>query len=122
MGFLLATGAVAINLPDEFGKTLFIGLSLGSFITGGLASKDLHMIKGGHLLETWMSKRALAETARIDYLDTVVKQNRQPLEHAEKPILCPEKNATESRSTIFREGQAKRHCVLAEEATNVIYE
>ncbi len=73
IALVLATGAAATTLPDPLEHTLLIILGLASVFTGALASRYLYLIKQGHLLETWMSKRASAETARLDYFDAVVR-------------------------------------------------
>jgi hypothetical protein len=73
IAILLATGATASWLPAWLVKTLIVTMSLGSVITGALASKDLVAIRQGHLLESWMSKRASAETARMDYFEKIVE-------------------------------------------------
>jgi hypothetical protein len=75
IALVLATAAAATVLPAWLVTTLLVVLSLGSVVTGALASKDLLTIRQGHLLEAWMSKRASAETARLDYFDTVAKSS-----------------------------------------------
>ena len=67
----LATGAAAMLLEDRVTQVLLLGLSLGTLVAGALASKDLLSIRQGHLLEKWMSTRALAETARLEYFERV---------------------------------------------------
>jgi hypothetical protein len=73
VALILATGAIAAVLTAWLVSTLLVVLSLASVVTGALASKDLLMIKQGQLLEDWMSKRALAETTRLDYFEQVAK-------------------------------------------------
>lgn len=63
---VLATGVSTI-LPDLSEKILLIALSAGSVIPGVLAAKDLFMIRQGKLLEDWMTKRAAAESKRLDF-------------------------------------------------------
>ena len=75
ISLVLTVGTLAPSLPDALHKVLFIVLAIGSVILGSLASKDLFIIKQGGLLEDWMSKRALAETARLDYFDIVAKSS-----------------------------------------------
>lgn len=75
IALVLATAAAANVLPGWLVTTLLVALSLGGVVTGALASKDLLTIRQGRLLEAWMSKRASAETARLDYFDTVAKSS-----------------------------------------------
>lgn len=75
ISLVLVVGMLAAYLPDALDTVLFIVLAIGSVIVGGLASKDLFIIKQGKLLEDWMSKRAFAETARLDYFDAVTKSS-----------------------------------------------
>lgn len=73
IALILAIGIVAPLLPDLLEKVLLIGLSIGSVITGALASKDLNIIRQGKLLEEWMTRRAAAETTRLEYFYTVAR-------------------------------------------------
>jgi hypothetical protein len=47
--------------------------SAGSVITGALAAKNLYTIRQGKLLEEWMTKRATAESKRLEYFAAVAK-------------------------------------------------
>ena len=71
---ILVVGILATFLPDTIERGLLVALSLGSVITGALASRDIFLMKQGHLLEAWMSKRALAETHRLDYFESVANE------------------------------------------------
>jgi len=55
IAILLAAGVAANWLPDWLVKALIIAMSLGSVISGALATKDLFAIKEGHLLENRMT-------------------------------------------------------------------
>lgn len=84
---LFMASAVAVNgLPGWMGKTMLVILSLGSVVCGAFASKDLMNIKQGGLLEAWMSKRASAETTRLDYFEMVVKSASEGTVESEWPL------------------------------------
>lgn len=70
---VLTTGVISSLIPDSAEKILLIVLSAGSVITGALASKDLYTIRQGNLLEAWMTKRAEAESKRLEYFTSVAK-------------------------------------------------
>lgn len=73
VALVMATGAAAGVLPEWTEKTFLVILSLGGVVCGALATKGLLTIRQGGLLEDWMSKRAAAETARLDYFERVAK-------------------------------------------------
>ncbi|MHB9074690.1 MAG: hypothetical protein ACYC6G_14335 [Desulfobaccales bacterium] len=73
VALVLVSGVLGKYLSEENLKILLAVLSLGGVIAGVIASKDLYVIRQGGLLEAWMSKRAFAETARLDYFDTLVR-------------------------------------------------
>jgi len=60
---VLLTG---ILFPDF--KIVMVSLGLLSFVSGFVASYYLNVLKQGRLLDQWMSNRARAEAARLDYL------------------------------------------------------
>jgi hypothetical protein len=70
---VLTTGVLSALLPDTFERILLIALSAGSVIAGALAAKDLYMIRQGKLLEDWMTKRAAAESKRLEFFYTMAK-------------------------------------------------
>jgi cellulose biosynthesis protein BcsQ len=63
--------AVGILNPGQ--KILFLIFGLLSFMSGSIASYYLNVLKQGKLLDNWMSSRARAETARLNYFLTVAK-------------------------------------------------
>lgn len=73
IALVLAIGNLAGSLPGQSARWLLIALGVGSVITGGLATKDLFLIKQGKLLEDWMSRRAFAETTRLGYFSAVAQ-------------------------------------------------
>lgn len=73
ISLLLATGAIASYLPESQQNALFVCFSLGSILSGAMASKDLNLLRRGNLLEDWMSKRAAAETKRLEYFTTIAR-------------------------------------------------
>lgn len=87
ISLVLVVGTLATSLPDALDKVLFIALAVGSVIVGGLASKDLFIIKQGRLLEDWMSKRAFAETTRLGYFDAVTKSSTSASDAAPMSLL-----------------------------------
>ena len=48
--------------------------SILAVVGAALGSVGLYILREGKLLETWMRKRAMAETHRIDYFETVLKR------------------------------------------------
>jgi hypothetical protein len=49
-------------------------LALLTVVAGGAAGMLLYQVREGHLLETWMSARAKAEIARLDYFDVLAAE------------------------------------------------
>jgi hypothetical protein len=87
---LVATGAVAPAMTEVAvegidGPTIMrwivIGLSVAAVGASAFAATALHVVRTGHLLETWMAERANAEGARLAYFDLVTRpeQYRDPL-------------------------------------------
>jgi len=66
----------AAQLPKEKADPMLIGLTIAAFLSGALASMWLFQIRGGDLLERWMTARASAETMRLSYFLLIV--NAQP--------------------------------------------
>lgn len=63
--------AVGILNPGQ--KLLLVIFGLSSFIGGSIASYYLNVLKQGKLLDAWMSSRARAEAARLEYFLSVAK-------------------------------------------------
>jgi hypothetical protein len=64
---------LALGILAPSARALLIGLGIASVITGALAAYDLNTLKQGKLLGAWMSNRALAETARLEYFNIVAR-------------------------------------------------
>lgn len=72
---ILSIGVIAKDTNTQT-KNYAIGLlGIGSLIAGGLATKDFYIIKRGELLESWMSKRAKAETLRLEYFEKFIDES-----------------------------------------------
>jgi hypothetical protein len=67
--FVLATGV----LNPANAKILLVTFGLLSFLGGSIASYYLNVLKQGKLLDNWMSNRARAEAARLDYFMSIAK-------------------------------------------------
>ena len=65
----MVTGILTPPLP----KALVTVLGIASVLTGAMATYDFNTLRQGKLLEAWMSNRALAETARLEYFSSVAK-------------------------------------------------
>jgi len=63
--------AVGILKPGQ--KLLLVAFGLLSFVGGSIASYYLNVLKQGKLLDAWMSNRARAEVARLEYFLSVAK-------------------------------------------------
>lgn len=75
IALVLATGIIAPGQGDKVAKTLLICLGVASVLTGSLAAYDLNTLRQGKLLGVWMSNRALAETARLEYFNIIAKSS-----------------------------------------------
>lgn len=73
VALLIATAALVAELPDWLEKILLVVFGIGGVISGGIASRDVFIIREGRVLENWMSKRASAETTRLDYFKNVME-------------------------------------------------
>jgi hypothetical protein len=74
--FLTSTTIVLVLLMGIVApewKIVMIGLGLLSFVGGFIASYYLNVLKQGRLLDNWMSNRARAEAARLEYFVCVAK-------------------------------------------------
>ncbi len=67
--FVLAIGV--LNPPNK--RAFLIVFGLLSFLGGSIASYYLNVLKQGKLLDNWMSGRARAESARLDYFMSIAK-------------------------------------------------
>lgn len=86
VALFMAVAATSSVLPGWVEKTLLVVLSLGGVLCGAFASRDLLTIRKGGLLETWMSKRALAETRRLDYFCLVTGSSGKVRSKTESPL------------------------------------
>jgi hypothetical protein len=75
IALVLATGIIAPGQGDKVAKTLLIILGVASVLTGSLAAYDLNTLRQGKLLGVWMSNRALAETARLEYFNIIARSS-----------------------------------------------
>jgi len=74
IALVTATGVLTPwPVPEALAKVLLIVLGVASVLTGALAAYDLNTLRQGNLFKDWMSTRALAETARLEYFSTVAK-------------------------------------------------
>lgn len=73
IALVLATGIIFPGQGNPWAKWLLIGLGVASVISGTLAGFDLNTLRQGKLLGEWMTKRAQAETARLEYFNIVAK-------------------------------------------------
>jgi hypothetical protein len=86
VALFMAAAATGNVLPGWAERTLLVVFSLAGVVCGALASKDLMTIRQGNLLETWMSKRALAETRRLDYFSMVTKARGRATGESNGPL------------------------------------
>jgi len=77
---ILAIGILAQETEQSHVNYILGGLGAVSILSGAVATKDLHTMKNGHLLENWMEKRANAETARLEYFENLVNETPQSQE------------------------------------------
>jgi hypothetical protein len=86
---LLSTGALSqIFAPSKQIEDLIVGFfAAGSVVCAAFAGVCINRIRTGRLLEQWMQKRAEAETQRLAYFDTVVR-DRSP-SNTSSSILLP---------------------------------
>lgn len=63
-----------LKLPADFlrySETALVALGIGAVLVGGLGTMWLYQIQAGKLLEEWMSRRAKAETYRLELFELV---------------------------------------------------
>jgi hypothetical protein len=69
---LILAGGILLPGPSNMKDWILIGLSILSILIGGVATKDLFILRQGKLLESWMLKRTSAEKSRLDYFESIV--------------------------------------------------
>jgi hypothetical protein len=69
---IMVAGIMADEWDDDLWPLLLV-LGLAALVTGALASMWLFRVREGNLLEAWMSGRAHAESARLEYFATLVQ-------------------------------------------------
>lgn len=72
---ILALGVLASDTTAPPVSIILGVMGIGSLVTGALASRYFLLMKKGKLLETWMSKRADAETMRLEYFEKLIDQD-----------------------------------------------
>jgi hypothetical protein len=70
---IMVAGIVEQRFDDTDLWPLLLVLGLGALVSGALASMWLFRVREGHLVEAWMTERAQAESARLEYFATLVK-------------------------------------------------
>lgn len=68
---LVLNGLELLSDSEKYSKTIFLVLGIGAIVVGGLGTMWLYQIQAGKLLENWMSKRAKAETYRLELFNLV---------------------------------------------------
>jgi hypothetical protein len=77
---------VAPLITGSIGKSVLVGLGSCGIIAGSLGAMLLFRIREGRLLEKWMTARAGAETARLNYFEKIT--SAQNLD-TESPVPLP---------------------------------
>lgn len=70
--FIMVAGILEEVLDDADLWPLLLVLGLGALVSGALASMWLFRVREGNLVEAWMSGRAHAESARLEYFASLV--------------------------------------------------
>lgn len=70
---LVLTVGVLSPYIQPVAKTLLLALAIGGVVCGAFASKDLYSVRQGRLLEEWMTKRAAAESKRLEHFSEIAK-------------------------------------------------
>jgi hypothetical protein len=78
---LMVAGVLSGALSEAWSRTLLVGASIIGVVGGALAGLWIRRIGDGRLLETWMTRRAAAETERLRYFELITKraQLNEPL-------------------------------------------
>lgn len=84
MSAALLAGA---QLPKEISRPVLIVLTIAAFVAGALATMWLFQIRGGSMLERWMTARASAETMRLSFFLLIT--NAQPPSGAVSSLPLP---------------------------------
>lgn len=106
---------LAIGILNPGQKLLLVIFGLLSFVGGSVASYYLNVLKQGKLLEEWMSNRARAESARLEYFTAVAEAASSgnsiellKLEYFRRFLL--------DSQLAFYSGESKKHLVAARQA------
>jgi hypothetical protein len=83
----MATGLLAAPFGKGMETALLICLGLAAVLTGAFASMWLFRVREGSLLEVWMRARAAAETARLSYFTTLLREHDAGAAELPLPIL-----------------------------------
>ena len=70
---IMVAGIVEQRFDDAALWPLLLVLGLAALVSGALASMWLFRVREGHLVAAWMTERAQAESARLEYFATLVK-------------------------------------------------
>jgi hypothetical protein len=71
---IMVGGIFEPRLGEALMRPPLLVLGLGALLAGALASMWLFRVREGRLLDEWMTERAHAETARLAYFTTLVKE------------------------------------------------
>ena len=77
--FIMVAGILEEAVDEELWPLLLV-LGLCALVSGALASMWLFRVREGNLVEAWMSGRAHAESARLEYFATLVRLENGPSE------------------------------------------
>ena len=80
LGALIMVVGILEEAVDEELWPLLLVLGLCALVSGALASMWLFRVREGNLVEAWMSGRAHAEGARLEYFATLVRLEDGPSE------------------------------------------
>lgn len=73
LGALIMVAGILEEVVDEDLWPVLLALGLAALVSGALASMWLFRVREGNLVEAWMSGRAHAESARLEYFATLVQ-------------------------------------------------
>jgi hypothetical protein len=73
---LMVAGVLSSGLGEPFAEALLVAASVVGVVGGALAGLWIRRIGDGRLLETWMTKRAAAETERLRYFELIAKRTQ----------------------------------------------
>lgn len=69
----MVIGVLHARLGVHVADALLLVCGVSALVAGGLAAMWLFRVREGRLLETWMTRRADAETARLEYFNEVLR-------------------------------------------------